>query len=417
VPCESVVLRSYGDKAMTYKRVDLGSPSAGARAELADRLRRGREELAIAMLECVRAAPGVSDDDPTYRAGQAETVTAILDDCLVLIENEGWVGPVPPAAITHAARAAWVGVELSTIVCRYIAGQGLLQRAIIDELASELFVDATSVLRQVLTELSKFMERIVASIVAEYASESARAVNTRGRRLQMTVRELIKGECDSVNVLNGYVIDGRWHLGIVVTAQRSQQIIDRLKSAVDCTTLVVSPNKEVSWIWLGSRQRLEVDVSRLLPVAPAGAAVAVGEPGYALAGWRLTHMQAQEALHVALCHPREKTTRYADVALLLPWLRDPARTRSLLEIYLGPLDDQRDGGIASRQTLRAYFDARRNTSSAAVALDVSRQTVENRIHTIERKLGRLLHTCLAELEVALRLEEIEAQSSPFAYSP
>jgi hypothetical protein len=37
---------------------------------------------------------------------------------------------------------------------------------------------------------------------------------------------------------------------------------------------------------------------------------------------------------------------------------------------------------------------------------VDRHTVERRLHRIEKMLGRLPQTCQAELEVALRLDEL-----------
>ena len=47
-----------------------------------------------------------------------------------------------------------------------------------------------------------------------------------------------------------------------------------------------------------------------------------------------------------------------------------------------------------------------NAATAAAALRVDRHTVERRLNSIETRLGRSLHTCRAELEVALRLEEL-----------
>ena len=61
-----------------------------------------------------------------------------------------------------------------------------------------------------------------------------------------------------------------------------------------------------------------------------------------------------------------------------------------------------------RETLRAYFTTGHNASSAAAALGVARHTVKNRLRTVERTIDRSLHTCLPELEVALRLEEVDA---------
>ena len=48
---------------------------------------------------------------------------------------------------------------------------------------------------------------------------------------------------------------------------------------------------------------------------PAEVALAIGEPGQGLAGWRFSHRQAAAALPIAL-HSDRTHTRYADVALL-----------------------------------------------------------------------------------------------------
>lgn len=100
-------------------------------------------------------------------------------------------------------------------------------------------------------------------------------------------------------------------------------------------------------------------------------------------------------------------THYADVALLASVLRDEMLARSLIEIYLAPLECQRDGGRMLRDTLRAYLAAGRNASSAAAALGVARNTLESRLRTIEQSLTLPLSACLSELEVALRFEELD----------
>lgn len=98
--------------------------------------------------------------------------------------------------------------------------------------------------------------------------------------------------------------------------------------------------------------------------------------------------------------------RYTDVALLASALRDDTLAGSLEGLYLAPLAEERDGGAALRRTLRAYFMAGRNVSSAAAALGVSRQTVNSRLRAIEERIGRPLDACTAELETALRLRDL-----------
>jgi len=63
--------------------------------------------------------------------------------------------------------------------------------------------------------------------------------------------------------------------------------------------------------------------------------------------------------------------------------------------------------VGLRRTLRALIDAECNRRAAAAALDIDRHTVESRLRTAERLLGRTLHTCLPELDIALHLEELD----------
>jgi DNA-binding PucR family transcriptional regulator len=86
--------------------------------------------------------------------------------------------------------------------------------------------------------------------------------------------------------------------------------------------------------------------------------------------------------------------------------QDDLLATSLREIYLAPLAGQRGGGEALIRTLRAYFDAQRNVSSAAAVLGVKRHTVTNRLRTVEDLLNRPLATCANEIDAVLRLEEM-----------
>lgn len=79
---------------------------------------------------------------------------------------------------------------------------------------------------------------------------------------------------------------------------------------------------------------------------------------------------------------------------------------SLQNLYLEPLAEERDGGEVARETLRAYFAAQRNVSSAAAALGVNRHTVSNRLRAIEVRLGRSLTASGTEIEAALCLAEL-----------
>jgi len=130
--------------------------------------------------------------------------------------------------------------------------------------------------------------------------------------------------------------------------------------------------------------------------------------GRYFAGWRLTHRQAQAVLPIAR-RSGKSCLRYADGALLASLLQDDLLATSLQERYLSPLASERDGG----RTLRAYFAANRNASSAAAALGVNRYTIANRLRIVEERVGRSLASAGAEIEAALRLHDLDDGARQF----
>jgi sugar diacid utilization regulator len=205
----------------------------------------------------------------------------------------------------------------------------------------------------------------------------------------------------------GYDLAGE-HLGVIATGAGAEEVLRDLARRLDRRLLSLPRGEGIVWAWLGGRRALRIGdfVDALAAAdAPVGVCVAAGEPAHGLAGWRLTYRQAQAALLVASREPRPLTC-YGEVALLASVLKDVVLGRSLVEIYLTPLADAGSDGRVLRRTLHAYFVAERNASSAAAALGVARKTVESRLHTIEARLGYPLRTCPPELEVALRLDEL-----------
>ena len=103
--------------------------------------------------------------------------------------------------------------------------------------------------------------------------------------------------------------------------------------------------------------------------------------------------------------------RYTDVAIISSILQDDLLTDSLHELYLEPLEADRDGGETLRRTLSAYFAAEQSAVSTAAALGVSRQAVSRRLRMVEERLGRPLGTCVMELEIALKMRKFTLVTS------
>jgi len=207
-----------------------------------------------------------------------------------------------------------------------------------------------------------------------------------------------------------YELDA-WHLGAIATGANAEQALRRLAAGLDRRLLSVPGDDGAVWAWLGGGRLTSTDIERV-PIVDglADVSLAVGEPGRGSDGWRLTHQQARAALLVALRRPR-RLTRYRDVALLALAPRDETTARSFVELYLSPLDDRRGSGTRLRETLRAYFATGRVASAAAAKRGISRRTMRNHMVAIEQRLGSLLDTHQAELELALRLEELREDNS------
>jgi hypothetical protein len=369
---------------------------------LVQRLRSHRSEIEQ---EIFAAACTVSDlaraQDAEYVVGLRAAVAAAVDFVVEGVElGEDRAGPVPSAVVAQAQRAARTGVDLQTALLACAMGQRLLARHVIAE-AHEL---PTGALGQVLDIQGLRVERLMAEVSIEHNRELERARRSPDQRQEQLVQRLLAGELLDTAEL-GYDLDA-WHLGVIATGVGAREVLRGIAAGADRQLLSVSHGEQTEWAWLGGQRSLAVADLERVPPAKEGVSLVIGEPGRGIDGWRLTHRQAQAALLVALNRPR-RLTRYAEEMLLAAALRDETLARSLTEIYLSPLAGQRDGGAVLRATLRAYFIAGRNATETGVSLGIVRQTVEQRLRTVDHVLGRALGTCLIELEVALRLDELD----------
>lgn len=374
------------------------------------RLRTRRGELEQAVLARVRMVvpDPAGEQDAEYLEGLRATVAAAIDYCLTGLEQGEQQQPIaiPVEAVKQARRAARGGVGLDVVLRRYMVGQASFSDFILEEVDRLEPEDGGNALRGILRTLAALLDALVSAVAREYVGERERAGRTREHRLLERVRLLLAGErVDGAEL--GYELDGE-HLGVIVRGAVAQEALQRVAQRLDRRLLCVPCGEGTLWAWLRGQHGLKrPELECALSDGQLGVDVtfAVGESAGGLEGWRLTHRQAQEALLVALRRP-QRLTHYADVALLAAALRDDTLSRSLIGIYLAPLEDARGGGPAPRETLRAYLTAERNVSSAAVGLGVARSTVVNRLRAIEERLGRTLHSCPAELEVALHLDQL-----------
>ena len=394
-----------------HGRGTLGQPGTleTVRAGVVARLRARLPEIEKAIFASLRSGPsdptGIGDVE--YVRGLRVAIVAALDYALTGIEKgDDWSGPIPSAAMVQARRAARSGVGLETVLLRYAVGNRILSDFVMEE------VDRfpSQALREVMSTQGALVERLMAGVSTEYKLEIERAGRSLEQRRGERVLRLLAGEyvaCEEYDY--DYCFEDAWHLGMIAVGARVREAVRSLGAGWDRDVLSITRDEKTMWVWLGGKDRSPVSTieSRLSAMVDMGVSVALGEPSSGIHGWRLTHRQAQSALLVALHRP-QGITRYAEHMLLATALQDETLAASLREIYMEPLAAQRDGGAVLRETLCRYFEVAGNAATAAVRLKVDRHTVERRLQKIEDKLGRLLCTCQAELEVALRLHELGA---------
>jgi hypothetical protein len=384
-------------------------PSAQDPDPLEQRLRARRSEIEQATLARIAAiADPTAAPDPAYVAGLRAALSAGLDYGLGAIATpEREPSPVPVELLSQAHLAARNGVSLNAVLRRYAAGHSLIADSLLEE-AAAIGIGAAE-LQGALRALAARYDRVVAAVSEEYERETASEPHSAERRRYALLRRLLAGEpLDAVEL--GYEFD-RQHLAIVASGSAAAQALASLGERVDRRLLLAEPDDHTAWAWLGGRRGFQCAELGLIASFPwpEGSALACGEPGQGLAGWRLSHRQAAAALPVAQRGP-SAIVHYANVALLAAVLHDDLLAASLRQGYLAPLEAEREGGVAAKQTLSAYFAAAGNVSSAAAALGVNRGTIRGRLGAIEERLGRPIDAVTVELEVALRLDALERRS-------
>lgn len=369
-----------------------------ARTELGLSLQGRREELEQAVVTRVSAiADGHEPREPIYLENRRATIRAAVDYGLKGVEM-GDKASLPPILLAQARLAARYGVSLETVLRRYFAGYALF----CDFVAEAVRPANQSQLRAILRSQAQLFDRLLAQVTEEYRREPPRLLSSPEELRAEQVEKLLAGELlDHVKI--GYDLNG-WHLAAIAADPVPSHLWRELGDRLDRRVLEVRRVDGQRWVWLGGRQEFDMrQLEDLLQQAwPAKAPVALGEPGEGVSGWRLSHDQARAAWSVGRC-PEEGICRYANVALLASMLRDELLAESLHQLFIKPLEAERESGVAAKETLRAFFAAGRNVSSAASALGVTRQTVSNRLRAIESVLGRSLLKCGLELEAALVL--------------
>ena len=188
-------------------------------------------------------------------------------------------------------------------------------------------------------------------------------------------------------------------------------VVSALAGAVSAESTLTHPVGSLMLVgWLSWRARLDAaqwdatDIGRSLTL-PTGVQVAVGEPGWGLAGFRRSHLEAAHARRVAaLSGPHGVSlTRYRNVALAALASVDEDQAAAFVTRVLGPLAADDEATYRVAMTLAVYLQENRSPARAAQRLIVHPNTVSYRVNQAETILGRSVDNDALEVSVALAL--------------
>lgn len=376
------------------------------RAELLTRLEARRTEIEQTILTRVYSLEDPTETgDPAYVDGLRTAVCHAIGYAIEEIErSKAYPAPIPTPLFAQVRRAARDGVSLDTVLRRYFAGYARLGDFLMEEAKGGDLLD-TDAFHRVARSQAEIFERLIDAIASEYHRESKAKSRSKHQRRTECVERLLNGEFGDTEEL-AYDLDA-WHIGAMAAGSDADEALRATASALDRRLLAIPRGNGVVFAWFGGQRPISSGdvVSCASSVWSPGAKLSLGEAGFGVTGWRLSHRQAGAAWPIAL-RGTENLVCYSDAPLLSSVLNDEVLAASLSGLYLAPLMRQRDGGAVLRKTLRAYFASDRNAASAAATLGVTRQTVTNRLRTVEEQLRRPVRTWATEMEVALCLEEL-----------
>ncbi|WP_375001361.1 PucR family transcriptional regulator [Aeromicrobium sp. CTD01-1L150] len=332
----------------------------------------------------------------------------------------------PAAAQEYARRLAQHGVSVTALIRAYRLAQAkVVDWVHADLVASEPDLEVVINTSRRFTEFTfAYIDNITEQVIGAYEAERDRWMSHRSTLRAAMVERLVGGTAEIIDVDEaeralGYRLRQR-HVGVVLWADGDEQA-GRLRSLEYALTalaerasgstrpLFLARDGTYGWGWLplGRREDDEPDAGTVAATLAdiEGVRVALGSARSGLAGFRLSHEEAEQARQVALvagdAAPVVTTFAETDVRTAAMLVCDLAATRRLVTRSLGELAVDTAGAARLRETLRELLRAQGSYTAAAGVLHLHKNTVKYRVDRALALRGRPLEEARMEMELAL----------------
>jgi DNA-binding PucR family transcriptional regulator len=324
---------------------------------------------------------------------------------------------LPPQATDLARSIARRGMEVRVLLRVYLnAHHGVFEylSEAIDRLAGDQTVPE-EVLRSVWRRADLWMDESVEALIDTFYEERQRELAGSAARRAELVDSIVAGEDFEVGEASrtlGHPLH-LWHTAFLVWSEdvdpgtpgllqsAAEEVAGRQGGGTLFTQLSGSRDLRC-WVATPSPPS-EQTLATLGPSRHDGVAVAVGRTAAGPAGFRVSHLDARAAQHLAvLAEPRLRFVDYREVELLCIALADRPALIRMVRREVGPLCVADKNMASVRQTVLTYLGNRMNVDATAQRLFVHGNTVRYRLAKAEELLGCQLADRSRHVELALQ---------------
>ncbi|MDX1882205.1 PucR family transcriptional regulator [Mycolicibacterium sp. 120270] len=397
-------------------------PAAGELAE------RAGEIAAVANVHTSARLPELLASAEALEVNRSSTEASIRDFAAVLMDgaDPAAAADLPAATLAYARDGAQHGVELTTLMRSYRLAHAAIARCfseILDARAS----NADD--RKLAAELGSawmfaYVDAALCQAEQVYTAERDRWSRSAAASQVETITTILAGQPIDNDVATRRLRHEvrRWHIAAVAwldtheEGSNTQAILEAairdIASAVGNQNPLLYPLGILSVAaWVSSHSEIPSNVLNELRIRASsapGARVAIGEPGYGLAGFRSSYVEALEAQRIARLaqRPVGTVTRYQAIALRAIATVDIEQSRTFVRRELGRLGETDETTRRLAATVRAFLDENCSRGRTAKRLHVHENTVAYRIRQAEELLGRPVDKRTLELRAALALADL-----------
>lgn len=328
----------------------------------------------------------------------------------------------PAAAVEIARRLAQRDISANVLARSYRLGhQGVLQAVLAEIRAADLDPRlALDVFDAMSTVLFNYIDRISQEVIEVYQQAREIWLGNRNSLRITEIRNLLAGgemDVDAATVAIRYPLQ-RIHLAVVLWCDDSEdrlaemeQLVQQFAASIGAadSPLFVSVDRATAWTWVAVPAAVvDEAVTTLGTLVPAdGPYVAAGTPQCGVAGFRLSHRQAEDARVVAVASGprRRRFTAFGHRGVALAALLGSnvdALSAWATEV-LGPLACSTVSDQRLRETLQAFLKAGGSNKAAAEELNLHTNSVKYRVQRAIERRGRPIEDDRLDVEVALLL--------------